>query len=536
MGNSSWVSSRKETWLLWSLLVLAAFTYRRLITGMDVATFLPSVVGSFFSYSGTSPQFLYVLVIGLLLVRRKEIRQAYHEAGSPWNSLFYLLPAGLLFLWGQYVDVTDILHLSLILACLGVAHFLSGRRLVLAILPPVLILLLATPIPAVVLNQILFQFQLWDAQHSAWVLNAIGLPSVPVGDMIYMAGHSVRVAESCTALGFLKWLTIFALAYVYIFPMPRVHAVILVLSAPLIAYMVNLLRVFSLVLNPKMEVLSIHTAQGVAFFMIGFALLYALDSLLLRVFNDQSVSEKASGNASEKRVKYDQKRRPLLALMSLFATLFVVSLVLPQWSFPAGNMHRLHLSLADELGDWRLQESPPIPYRFLGSVRYSSSILRNYLREKNEPVQLFIGYDDRLQPQQSMVSEKNAFPGERGRLEERYIVALGKPWQQAVAILAGDDRTRFLIYYWYQGVASLGKEFLYALLALDQSPFRRSEPALVVRLSTTVEPGPEGLKLADRRLRDFLEDLNHAEQLSTRLKKKGPNIHFGPSLTGYLPR
>lgn len=496
-----------------------------------MATFLPSVVGSFFSYSGTSPQFLYILVIGLLIVRRKEIRQAYLETGSPWTSLFYLLPAVLLFLWGQYVDVTDILHLSLILAGLGVAHFLSGRRLTLAILPPVLILVLATPIPAVLLNQLLFQFQLWDAQHSAWVLNGVGLPSVPVGDMIYMAGRSVRVAESCTALGFLKWLTIFALAYVYIFPMRRVHAVILVLSAPLIAYMVNLLRVFSLVLNPKVEVLTIHTAQGIAFFMIGFALLYALDSILLRVFNNQSASQNEPGNASEKILKDSRKRRSLMTLISIFATLFVVSLVLPRWSFPAGNAHRLNLSLADEIGDWRLQESPPIHYRFLGSVRYSSSILRNYIRAKNEPVQLLIAYDDRLHRLHSMVSEKNAFPGERGRLEERSTVTLGKPGQQAVAILASDDRSRFLIYYWYQGVASLGKEFLYALLALDQSPFRRPEPALVVRLSTTAEPGPEGLRAADRRLRGFLEDLNHARQLPANPKKKGPNIHFGPSVS-----
>ena len=69
----------------------------------------------------------------------------------------------------------------------------------------------------------------------------------------------------------------------YIFRITRWHAALLVLSAPFIAYAVNILRA----LEPgaktlHLEVLSIHTLQGVVFFLIGFSLLYAVDNVLMR--------------------------------------------------------------------------------------------------------------------------------------------------------------------------------------------------------------------------------------------------------------
>jgi len=203
--------------------------------------------------------------------------------------MLFLLPGVCSFLWGHFVDVTNIIHVSFILVGFGAARRLSGKKLTCAILPPVLILVLATPLPAVLINQIIFPMQLWDTVHSVWLLNAIGIPSLAVGDMISMAESSTRFAESCTALGFTLWLTIFSLAYVYIFRITRWHAILLVLAAPLIAYTVNILRAFSLVLNPEMEVLTIHTLQGIVFFLIGFSLLYAVDTVLMLVLQLRSL-------------------------------------------------------------------------------------------------------------------------------------------------------------------------------------------------------------------------------------------------------
>ena len=275
-------TSGKEKLLLVALLVLMLLAFHQLFIGETAAAFMPTVIGAFFSVSGISPQFAYALAIGLLIVRRKDVAAAYHAAGDPGSAMLFLVPGVCLFLWGHFVNAMDLIHVSFILVIFGAARFMSGKRFTRAILPPVLILVLATPLPAVLINQIIFPMQLMDTRHSVWLLNAIGIPALAKGDMISMAEGSTRFAESCTALGFTIWLTIFALAYVYIFRITRWHAVLLVLSAPFIAYAVNILRAFTLVLNPGMEVLTIHTLQGVVFFLIGFSLLYTVDNVLMR--------------------------------------------------------------------------------------------------------------------------------------------------------------------------------------------------------------------------------------------------------------
>lgn len=526
MENTGPVTDKKEKWLLGLLLVLAVLTYRQLITGAQSSTFLPTVVGSFFSYSGTSPQFLYVFVLCLFYIRRKDIVHAFHGKGTPWNAMLYLVPGVCLFLWGHYVGVTDILHMSVLLVGFGAARFLSGKRLTRMIILPVLILVLATPLPGVLLNQIIFPFQLWEAEHSAWLLNAIGVPSSLAGDMIHMAGRNVRVAESCTALGFLKWLTIFALTYTYLFPVSRLYTVILILAAPVIAYMVNITRAFSLALNPKLEVLSIHTAQGVAFFLIGLSLLYAFDSILYRILSEDRRAGYANKTDDSNESAACQKHRSLLVLVSIFLFMFIASFALPRWSSPSADMYKL--DLAEELGDWELVATQPVNHSFLASVRYSSSLYRNYMKN-NEPVSLFIGYDNRLRRHRSFLSDKNGYQGEMGMVEKHSVVDPGKPELYAESILTGNGYSRFLIYYWYKGVESVSQEILYALLALDQSPFRRDDPALVIRVSTKVEPGQDGLKLAEKRLLDFIDDINTAEPGFAPPKKKGPNMTFGPS-------
>jgi hypothetical protein len=193
--KTSLTISKKEKRLLVLLLVLLVLAFHQLVIGEEVAHFMPTVVGAFFSVSGMSPQFLYVLVIGLFIIRRKDIARAYHGKGEPWSAMLFLVPGVCLFLWGHFVGVMDIIHVSFILVGFGAARFLSGKRLTRSILPPVLILVLATPLPAVLINQMMFPMQLWDTEHSVWLLNAVGIPSLAKGDMISMAEHSTRFAE-----------------------------------------------------------------------------------------------------------------------------------------------------------------------------------------------------------------------------------------------------------------------------------------------------------------------------------------------------
>jgi hypothetical protein len=105
------------------------------------------------------------------------------------------------------------------------------------------------------------------------------------------------------------------------------------------------------------------------------------------------------------------------------------------------------------------------------------------------------------------LSDKNAYPDEMGLEQERSIIDLGPDIGHAVATVLDNNTQRLLTYYWYEGVDSVSKELLYAILALDQSPLRRDKQARVTRLTTYVELTPEGRMLADKRLRDFLREM-----------------------------
>lgn len=515
--HSNIAISRKEQVLLVLLLILAALAFHQLATWETESDFMPDVVSAFFFVSGISPQFLYIFVTVLFFIRREDIADAYYSEGDSWSAALFLLPGVCLFLWGHFVGAMDIVHVSFILVGFGAARYLSGKELTRAVLPPVLILLLATPLPAVLINQVIFPLQLRDTAHSVWLLNAIGIPSLAMGDMISMAKNTVRFAESCTALGFIIWLTIFALAYVYIFRITRWHAVLLVLSAPFIAYGVNILRAFSLVLNPALEVLTIHTLQGIVFFLIGFSLLYAVDNMLMRYFGNNSGEHKERFILSSNDGVAKLKQEKLYVLVFMFVVLFIISVMMPKWPTPSADSYPA-ISLPDEIGAWKLTANPPVKYSFLGSVRYSSTLYRDYSRNK-EPVSIFIGTDDRLRRHRSLLSDKNAYQDAVGLELERSIVDLGPDVGHAVAIVTDNGTQRMLTYHWYEGIDNTAKEILYALLALDQSPLRREKPARVTRLATYVALTPEGRTLADKRLRAFLREMKISA-----IKKKVPAL------------
>jgi len=496
--------SRKDKWLLGAVFVLAGLAYREIFLWNFSSYSLPNYVGWFFNLSDTSPQFLYAFAAGLLYLRRHDIAMAFNGKAAPWSAQLFLMPGIALFIWGRYIGASDIVYMSFLLVSFGAALLLSGRCLTRQILAPFLILVLAIPFSGVLINQMVFPFQLWTAEHSAWLLNLIGIPSYWEGDMIFLAaGNKARLAESCTALGFIKWLLIFALAYVYIFPVSRLHAFLLVLSAPFIAYAVNLLRALSLVLSPGKEVLSIHLVQGIVFFMIGFALLYVVDSILLRLIAKHEVMDDERVNACRSAENARYKHRLLLTLTWMFSVLFLLSAGLPRWpdvsEYPARK-----ISLSVDAGGWKLGGDLPENRLFLGRVRYSSHFSSYYVRG-NEQVAVFIGYNDRRRRDYSLISGKNAFQGEIGLVEEQFLVeveGVSKPVQ--AIIYTNNAHGRQLSYHWYEGTGSIGKEILRALLALDQSPLRRPGGAMVIRLSTDIAPIPQGRELADKRLRDFL--------------------------------
>jgi len=80
-------------------------------------------------------------------------------------------------------------------------------------------------------------------------------------------------------------------------------------------------------------------------------------------------------------------------------------------------------------------------------------------------------------------------------------------------------------YHWYEETDSLMIEVLRALLAMDQSPFRRPQPAWAIRIATGVDSTPAGRADGDARLREFgpaLEAALDAARAGAEREQKDP--------------
>jgi hypothetical protein len=153
-----------------SLSIVAALAYRSLVFWDPGGPGLPSIGWFVFGISDTAPQLVLAIVIGLLFQRRARIVRAIGEPRSPLLGAGSLLASGVLFFWGRHADAPEFLALSLALLLLGSALYVLGRRVARELVPPLLILLFAMPIPGIVLNHVLFPLQVAAAVQLAWLL------------------------------------------------------------------------------------------------------------------------------------------------------------------------------------------------------------------------------------------------------------------------------------------------------------------------------------------------------------------------------
>ncbi len=98
-------------------------------------------------------------------------------------------------------------------------------------------------------------------------------------------------------------------------------------------------------------------------------------------------------------------------------------------------------------------------------------------------------------------------PGHGWEVEERGPAALEFVAERVERVIARSETSRVLTYHWYEGTGGLASETLRALLALDQSRFRRPQPARMIRVETELGPTPIDREEAEAKLRAFAASL-----------------------------
>jgi exosortase len=377
---------------------------------------------------------------------------------------------------------------------------LAGLR---AMWLPLVFVLFAVPIPAPALLAAVWKLQIVTAQYAGWMLYMIGEPALVSGDQILRATQTFQVIETCSGLRSIETLTMLTFTLIDLFRRRGLHALLLVLSAPAIAFALNGVRVLTLILNPHSELLGVHTLQGVTVLLGGLMVVYWMDGLLEKVLPTppaRSRLERASHRTHrplpERRVRLER----LGVLLGLGAVTLLASVSVPVWPAPPREMPRLQTSVDAATDRWP-QEAAPKDYMFEGSVRFGDTAHSRVL-VSGKPVEIFVGTANPHRGGGSPLSPATAFPGPGWHVEARDVASPRKGVEASALTLRRGTR-QVLVWHWFAGSRGLWVDSLRALGAVDHSRFRRDEPLYVVRLSTVLDVGPDQGEEEARRLAAF---------------------------------
>ena len=192
------------------------------------------------------------------------------------------------FLAGQLAAELFLMRVSLIGFLSGTILFLWGPRHLRELAFPLALLLLAIPLPALVLNQIAFPLQLLASRAGEAVVSAAGVPVLREGNILILPETRLEVVEACSGLRSLASLLTLALILGKLAEprtWARVALAVFIIPAAILA---NAARVAGTGLaaawvGPQAAEGFLHTFSGWLVFVVAFAALLGFARLLRRV-------------------------------------------------------------------------------------------------------------------------------------------------------------------------------------------------------------------------------------------------------------
>ncbi len=139
-------------------------------------------------------------------------------------------------------------HLGVILVVLGAVLTILGLRTMAAFLPAALALLFLMPVPGRIRQQIAVPLQEISAHITQGALELVGIAVERSGNVLVINGEQVAVAEACNGMRMVSALALISFAFVFSVPMRHSVRLFLLLVSPLVALLVNILRLIPTVL------------------------------------------------------------------------------------------------------------------------------------------------------------------------------------------------------------------------------------------------------------------------------------------------
>ncbi len=463
----------------------------------------------FFEPSDSSPAVILLLCAWLLWRRRGRLAALWGRRGSSVSTAALWLAAVAIFTWAVRAGAPELEAIALVPALLGAANLLGGSAALRVVAVPAAVLVFAVPIPAPLLNQILWHLQIWTADFTGLLLQLLGLPVLVSGDRIILREGVFAIIETCSGLRSIETLALLAILMVDLFGRRGAHALFLVSISPFVAFLINGLRCLGLIFNPHADVASIHNLQGIAMLLGGVLLLYFIDGLIARFG-----SQPEPTSALEQRVRRDAPRGglvPRVAVLLGFSALLVAISWLPRLRTPPIAAPVPANVVGRTLDGWQGADQDT-DWVFLGKTGFGQIVHRRYTNGR-EVVDAFVGQAGSSDRVRSYLSPKVGYPGSGWINEREQRVRIAG--REATLRVLRKGATRSLVATWFEDSPGLAAESARALLSLDSGPLLpRARIPLAVRLSTPLQSAEQrAAEVSRQRLERFAERLSPALQV-----------------------
>ena len=170
-------------------------------------------------------------------------------------------------------------RISFVMLLAGIIWTLLGMAMLRAVAFPLMVLILAIPIPAIIFNQITFPLQLLASRIASEILPLFGVPTLHEGNIIELPVMKLEVAEACSGIRSLMSLFTLAVFYGYFIERTTWRRVILALASIPIAVTANVARIVGTGLcvqywDPDKALGFFHEFSGWVMFVVSLCCLY----------------------------------------------------------------------------------------------------------------------------------------------------------------------------------------------------------------------------------------------------------------------
>lgn len=199
----------------------------------------------------TDDESSYILLVPfvamwLLWIRRDRFRLC-RVRGTFFAPL--IISVGWVVAWLGFSYGVDIAwHLGGLIIVAGAVSAVTGVAVVRVFLPVAAALLFLIPVPGRIRQEIAIPLQEISAVVTQYVLEAFGLPIIREGNVLNINGYAVAVAEACNGMRMVSALGLVTFAFVFSVPMRQSVRVGFLMISPLVALIVNIVRLIPTVL------------------------------------------------------------------------------------------------------------------------------------------------------------------------------------------------------------------------------------------------------------------------------------------------